>query len=411
MVKNIGMRVALAALLLCLSCGSKQDAPVKPDDGDKTPEFSWLSTAGNRIVNEKGETMVLRGVNRSGLEYDKKGAGISEEEILYICTTWKAQIIRLPFNQDWILRDPDYLAYFDKVIGWINQNGAYALLDLQWRNTSDKIPPIPDEEAIGMWRTLAGRYKNNPAVLYDIHNEAHDTTWPAWRARASEIIEAIRQAHPRALVFVSGLDWAYDLRGWDTPLPYANIVYSSHPYPFKGEPWAWDKYFGNLAAAQPVFIGEFGGNTADLDWGSQLIAYMEGKQLGWTSWSWSNEPYLTQNDRRTPTPFGALVQNALLRHSNLPPAVTFSLRQVQVLYIASDKATVTWATDTETDSKVLYGRTAVYGDSLAAPALLKAHTIKLTGLEPGSLYHFKAMSRDRAGVQVAGNDSTFTTLP
>ncbi len=403
--------VVVVALALSLSCGSNKSNPTQPDDTGKMT-FLWLSTQGNKIIDEENAVRVLRGVNRSGLEYDKSGAGVSEEEIMFICSQWKAQIIRLPFNQDWILRDPAYLAFFEKVIGWINQNGAYALLDLQWRNTTDKIPPIPDEEAVTMWRMLAEKYKNNPGILYDIHNEAHDTSWQLWRARASQIIEAIQAVHPRALIFVSGLDWAYDLRGWgDNPLPYNNIVYSSHPYPFKGEPWAWDKYFGGVAAQYPVFIGEFGGGSADLSWGASLLSYMDGKNLGWTAWSWSNEPYLTQGDRRTATEFGQLVHNALLRHAGQQPAGTLTVTQIKVNYIDRDRATITWNSNNESDSKVRYGVTAAYTDSLHASALLKSHTIKLAELAPGTLYHFQVLSVDKYGAQAVSADSTFATLP
>ena len=149
-------------------------------------------------------------------------------------------------------------------------------------------------------------------------NDRPLTTWSAWRGRASGIIEAIQEVHPKALIFVSGLDWAYDLRGWgNDPLPFTNIVYSTHPYPFKGEPWAWDKYFGDFVDKFPLFAGEFGGEENDLDWGTQLLAYFEKKEMGWTAWSWVDQPRLTENDQRTPTAFGNLVRTALLKHAGI----------------------------------------------------------------------------------------------
>jgi endoglucanase len=403
--------LATLLLTLAIACGSKSGSPAGPEPSGTTG-FLWLHTEGNRIVDEKGEQRILRGVNRSGFDYDKSGDGISEEEIAFICTQWKAQIIRYPFNQEWIMNDPAYVATLEKVIGWINTYGAYVLLDLQWRNTTVKIPPIPDEEAITMWRRLAEKFKNNPGVLFDIHNEPHDCSWAEWRARASQIIEAIRAVHPKALIFVGGLDWAYDLRGWENdPLPYANIVYSSHPYPFKSEPWAWDKYFGNAANKLPVFIGEFGGEESHLQWGIALLEYMAGKNLGWTAWSWSNYTYLTQDDRRTPTEFGQLVQNALLEHAGQPPASAVTLSALRVDYIDRDRASVIWNTSSATDGTVRYGKSAAYSDSVHAPALLKTHIIKLTDLEPGTLYHFQAVSVDRLGSRGVSSDSTFTTLP
>jgi hypothetical protein len=360
-------------------------------------------------VNEEGEMVILRGVNLSGLEYDKLGAGISKEEIDYICEVWKAQIIRIPFNQEWIMTDESYTDRLDRVIGWIVDNRAYVLLDLQWQNTTVKIPPIPNEEAVQMWRMLAGRYKENPAVLYDIHNEAHNTTWDAWRTRAVEIIEAIQEVHPLALIFVSGLDWAYDLRGWaQNPLPYDNIVYSTHPYPFKAEPWAWDKYFGDYVEDIPVFAGEFGGEEEDLEWGIRILEYFDKKLMGWTAWSWSNQPYLTQGDRRTPTAFGELILNALLRHANVDSA-RLTISNILIHSVSESRATIDWETNREADSKVKYGLTQSYTDSVYASAWLTRRSMKLTGLDSETTYHFQLTSRDKYGNTAAVGDSTFTT--
>jgi endoglucanase len=410
-MKQFFREILIMVFALFMACSSENKGPIQPDKPD-TAHFLWLHTRENKIVDETGEVRILRGVNRSGFDYDKTGAGICEKEIAYICSQWKAQIIRLPFNQDWIMRDPAYRAFLEVIIGWINNNGAYALLDLQWRNTTDKIPPIPDEEAVSMWRMLAEKYKDNPAVLYDIHNEAHDTSWEAWRERAGQIIEAIQSVHPRALIFVSGLDWAYDLRGWgEKPLPYANIVYSSHPYPFKAEPWAWAKYFGNVADKYPVFIGEFGGESSHLQWGKELIAYLDENNLGWTAWSWSNYTYLTEDDRRTPTEFGQLVQNALLKHAGQLLTTALALVDLRVDYLGNDRATIIWNTSSESDGKVRYGKTSAYTDSIYAMAKLKVHLIKVTNLEPGTLYHFQVVSVDRYDSRASTQDSTFTTLP
>jgi endoglucanase len=403
-----GLLPALVLLFAASGCGDGKSGsgPSRPG-----PSLPRLATEGNRIVDSSGTAVVLCGVNRSGLEYDRTGNGISETEIRFILSEWKAQIVRIPFNQDWVLRDPGYPALLDRVVGWISGNGAYVLLDLQWRNTDVGIPPIPDEEAVSMWAMLAARYRGNPAVLFDIHNEAHDVSWAEWRSRASEIIEAIRAVHPEALVFVSGLDWAYDLRGWEEePLPYPNVVYSTHPYPFKAEPWAWDKYFGNAARNLPVFAGEFGGRTEHLEWGRQLIDYLTARGIGWTAWSWVDNPHLTREDRRTPTEFGLLVKDALAMHAGGAPH-TLALWGVEAIAVTADRATIQWRTDAASDSRVRYGAAGVLTDSVYVPAMLESHTVKLTGLASNTAYRFRAESTDRYGITAVSRDSTFMTLP
>lgn len=312
-----------------------------------------LRTSGNRIVSvTTGEPVLLRGVNRSGLEYagpDEQGflsgASISRFEIQMIATTWRANILRLPFNQDFALRGQngrsgeDYQRALDQVISWASSFGAYTLLDLQWLDADriyggdrNFVAPLPNFESIELWTTLARRYNDEPAVLYDIFNEPHDrleddpfplnkedgTTYPPsqrkvtmteWQPWARALTGAIRAENPAALVFIAGTNWAYDLRGM--PMDLENVVYSTHVYANKGD--NWPEAFGELSHTVPVFVGEFGGHDtpSDLDFGRRLIEYMQQLSLGWAAWSWSDQPYLV--NRYAATAFGDLVQQQLTR--------------------------------------------------------------------------------------------------
>ena len=309
--------------------------------------LSRLTTSGNRIIRaETSQPILLRGVNRSGLEYsepDEDGfasaAGISRYEIRYIVQNWGANIIRVPFNQDWVLNGrrhcsaEDYLRDLDRVISWAAQYGAYTLLDLQWLDADDPygpnrqfVPTLPNARTAEMWALLARRYREEPAVLFDLFNEPHDrlaedphplarpdgslypnqsrVTAAEWQPWARLLIDTIRAEHPDALIWVSGTNWAYDLRGF--PIDRADLVYSTHIYRNKGN--NWDQAFGNLAWTVPVFAGEWGGGDADVEWGQRLARYMTERGMGWTAWSWSDEPYVVSRYARTR--FGEVVHRA-----------------------------------------------------------------------------------------------------
>ncbi|MEN6536760.1 MAG: glycoside hydrolase family 5 protein [Bryobacteraceae bacterium] len=318
-------------------------------DGELSHGLPWLTTSGNRIVGaDTGVVAVLRGVNRSGLEYsepDEQGflsaAAICRSEIQTIVREWGANIIRLPFNQDWVLNGRGgwtaeaYRAALDQVIKWASAFGAYTLLDLQWLDADHPyggernfVAPLPNSQSVELWNLLATRYRDEPAVLYDIFNEPHDrlpddpyplnredgTAYPAgqfrvrmgeWQPWARALIAAIRDRNPDALVFVSGVEWGYDLRGMPMDLP--RLVYSTHVYPARGGDWAGA--FGALAAEVPVFAGEWGGGETDLEWGERLVEYFESLQMGWTAWSWHDNPLIVQ--RYTPTSFGQVVRAGL----------------------------------------------------------------------------------------------------
>jgi endoglucanase len=342
-----------------------------------------LRCSGNRIVNAvTAELVTLRGVNRSGLEYAEPrergflaSAGMSRAEIEMIVREWGASILRLPFNQDWALRGrgafsaESYRQALDNVMAWAAEFGAYTLLDLQWLDADtefglnsdgspNRVAPLPNSASIELWAMLAERYRDEPAVLFDLFNEPHspledhndpiyfvgedgkleetdpreydvgrngrprddlrEVTADDWNRWAALLTSAIRKIHPASLIFVSGVDWGFDLRGvrvrsHDMDAP--NIVYSAHVYPSRSR-FDWSRRFGHICVDRPLFIGEWGGGEQDILWGSRLAAYMNRFACGWTAWSWADFPRLVddaQSDDYTPTVFGSLVRAELLR--------------------------------------------------------------------------------------------------
>ncbi len=159
--------------------------------------------------------------------------------------------------------------------------GAYTLLDLQWLDADriyggirNFVAPLPTTQSIELWTLLSRRYKDEPAVLFDIFTEPHDrlnddpsplnrddgTTYPAdqrsvtmaeWQPWAQTLTSVIRAENADSLVFIPGINWAYDLRGMPTNL--SNIVYSSHVYSNKG--MEWPEAFGDLSSLLGLSVG------------------------------------------------------------------------------------------------------------------------------------------------------------
>jgi hypothetical protein len=73
----------------------------------------------------------------------------------------------------------------------------------------------------------------------------------------------------------------------------------------------WRKALGNSSQV-PIFVGEWGGTEQDLRFGRVLTSRMRRLELGWTAWSWADEPRLVEPASYEPTPFGELVRNELL---------------------------------------------------------------------------------------------------
>jgi len=318
--------------------------------GELSHGLRRLATEGNRIVDTwTNRPVLLRGVNRSGLEYSEpndagfaSSARITQEEIAFLVREWNCSILRIPFNQDLALRGraghsaESYLRDLDRVIAWASAAGTYTLLDLQWIQADrpygpDRqfVPPLPDPETPQLWAMLARRYHEEPAALFDLFNEPHrrldedphplhsadggtypdwdrNVTMDEWQPWASLLIDIIRSEHPDALLFVSGTDWGYDLSGFSLTRP--NLVYSTHVYPVHGNDW--ERAFGRIARTAPVFAAEWGLPKNEFDWGRELLAYFNQLKIGWCAWSWSDDPRLAHN--HAATPYGELARQALL---------------------------------------------------------------------------------------------------
>jgi len=86
------------------------------------------------------------------------------------------------------------------------------------------------------------------------------------------------------------------------------------------------------------------------------------------------------------------------------------ISNVSVSAIGTSGATITWTTDVAADAQVFYGTSASYTASTTLNATASTtHSVVLSGLSEGTVYHFQVRSGNSAGV-ASSSDSTFVTL-
>jgi endoglucanase len=196
---------------------------------------------------------------------------------------------------------------------------------------------------VAFWKDAAARYKNNPAVLFDILNEPHDTTWPVWRNGGTvqtkggtiqsvgmqALVDAVRGTGAKNLIVAGGLSYAFDLTG--IVKGYAlndddgnGIMYATHFYNWHG---GWAQHILGVAAKYPVLVGECGADIMKMNfipanrqenpytWAPDAIGFIQKNHLNWTAWCFhtrATPDLLLDWDYYTPTPFwGAFVKDAL----------------------------------------------------------------------------------------------------
>ena len=72
-------------------------------------------------------------------------------------------------------------------------------------------------------------------------------------------------------------------------------------------------------------------------------------------------------------------------------------------------ATITWATDKASNSKVVYGTTTAYGSSVSDATFTTSHSVAISSLTAGTTYHFEVVSADGGGDTATSSDQTLVT--
>ena len=89
---------------------------------------------------------------------------------------------------------------------------------------------------------------------------------------------------------------------------------------------------------------------------------------------------------------------------------TLTISGVQATAPTTSGFQVSWSTNVAANSSVNYGTTASYGSSAPTnSAMVTSHQVALTGLTPGTIYHFRARSTDASNSSISSADMTLST--
>jgi endoglucanase len=298
-------------------------------------------TSGASVCASDGQPHLFHGVDRPSLEWSSTGDHLSAADFA-LMGSWNANIVRIAMNQDFWLSgaaqySASYAATVAQAVEWAEAAGLDVILDLHWSDmgnlaiTQSGQQEMADVNSKQFWTEVAGAYKGDGHVLFELYNEPHDVTWGVWQNGGAadgftavgmqELYDAVRAAGANNVVIAGGLDWAYSLAGVPTNgLQGYNIMYATHPYnqPDK-QPSGWEAAFGFLSTddVAPVIATEFGDGTTQCTgaWDTELIAFAAAHQSSWTAWAWypggCSFPSLISDWTPTPTVQGTVVQGAL----------------------------------------------------------------------------------------------------
>ncbi len=275
-----------------------------------------IQVRGNTFVNERGDTVLLRGLAISDPDKIEHQGHWSKDHFVKV-KGMGAMIVRIPVHPiAWRERMPArYLRLLDQAVEWCTDLGMYVMIDwhtignLKMELFQDPMYDTTPKETYDFWRTIARHFKgNNTVAFYELFNEPtlyHGQlgrmSWSEWKKINEDIIHLIRAYDDGTIPLVAGFDWAYDLTPLHIePIEAEGIGYVTHPYPHKrGKPYEpkWEEDFGFAANRYPVFATEFGftlgkeGMAENGEYGTAIINYLEEKGISWIGWVFDPEWY------------------------------------------------------------------------------------------------------------------------
>jgi endoglucanase len=249
--------------------------PISPTPS--MPAMPRLQVVGNKLVNEDGEIVILRGMGiNDPILLDMERFSNEPEwnkDLFRELQDWGVTIVRFPIHPpNFIGNEEDAFEVLDQGIEWAGEYGMYVILDFH----AFGFPPsgflrklcyesclaatVADE--IRFWQEISGHYAgNNTVAFYELFNEPASAPWDGlpevkeewltWKNYNEMIIDLIRQNDPETIVLVAGLSFAKDQSFIpEFPVVRSNVAYAVHHNPTS--PWQ----FGDVAERFPVVVTE-----------------------------------------------------------------------------------------------------------------------------------------------------------
>lgn len=309
----------------------------------------WIGVRGNRLVDGRGRTVRLLGVNRSGTEYAcQQGYGFfdgpSDAASVRVMKSWQINAVRVPLNETcWLgingvapaLSGPSYRQAIRDWVGLLERAGLYVILDLHLAapggfQATGIIPMADADHAPEFWRGVAAEYREDRAVLFDLYNEPHDVNWGCWEwgcqlhdghvgdyraAGMAELVAAVRSTGARQPLLLGGLAYSRRLDRWLGHLPpdpdHAEVA-SNHTYDFAACYRRCRADLERIAAVHPVVTGEMGEGDCRHAYIDSYMDWADRHGVSYLAWTWDAHggwtcrggPSLIRDYDGTPTGYG-----------------------------------------------------------------------------------------------------------
>lgn len=266
-----------------------------------------LGVTDGKLVNECGTAIQLRGLSTHGVMFHQEC--YTESSVKAIAQDWKADLLRLAIyteNSDGATKgfaqstNKDfYYQWIDNMVSLTEKYGIYVIID--WHILKDGNPQNYQAQAKAFFTLMSSKYKDKKHVIYEICNEPNSgTSWGTIKSYAEDIIPAIRNNDPNAVILVGTPEWSSRIdQARSNPLTgnnAKNVMYTLHFYAGSGAHDQYKNYLRDAVSAKfPVFVSEWGTTEASgagninagnsKDW----LSLLEQNKISWANWQFSDK--------------------------------------------------------------------------------------------------------------------------
>lgn len=324
--------------------GPFPNTPLATPAMDATQTPITFSTQGPHIVNNKGQTVTLKGVVRPSLEWNPQGQFLSKTDIQNM-KKWGANAIRLDLNQNyWFASGPvtqqgSYKQIINAIVYYATQNKMAVILDLHW-TTNGGQSAMANQDSIKFWKEVATDYQSFGTVIFELFNEPVNISTHTWLkgdgnyAGYQQLYDAVRNTGAKNLCIVNGLDFGYDLSFVNPNDPNGvsvkgyNIVYGAHPYNGKSN---FADNFKGIIGLYPLIFTEFGVNDSDYFPNgyptvyNNILNYAKQHGISYTAFAWwvdtqnpNTFPDVIADWSGTPINGGVMIHDDMVRDPGTP---------------------------------------------------------------------------------------------
>ncbi|HTF80733.1 MAG TPA: cellulase family glycosylhydrolase, partial [Cytophagales bacterium] len=284
--------IKIASILLL---GSLYSARAQYPAGSPVAINGKLKLVGNKLSNECGNPVQLRGMSSHGIQWFGNCYNTSALDAL--ANSWKVDLFRLAMyvQEGGYVNNPNYWkTWIDNMVDECGKRGIYCLID--WHVLTPGDPNVNLTQAREFWTYMSARHSGKKHVLYEICNEPNGVDWTRVKAYADDIIPRIRANDPATVIIVGTPNWSQDVDiAANNKLNYNNIMYALHFYTGTHTDWLRTKANTAMSRGIALFVTEFGTSLASGDGGPFLaegqkwMDWMAANNISWANWSFCDK--------------------------------------------------------------------------------------------------------------------------